>query len=132
MNNIEKKLAELPYRDIPDGLHTRIMRRIIIMNLRVPFIVALSLLSINLIASGWHLWMRLAENEALSIFKTLFANLEFDSASLVSAVQTMSDVISPLPFIIFFANVALIGCLGYIYIIFNRISKNDMVQGRKN
>lgn len=132
MNTIEKKLAELPYQEMPDGLHARIIRKVIIMNLRVPFLIVLSLLFISLAASSWHLWMRLAENEALSIFKTLIMNLEFDSESLISAVQTMSEVISPLSFLIFLTNIALVGYLIYIYVIFNRMSKNGIIFGQKN
>lgn len=121
MNTIEKNLNELPLLAMPSGLHERIMRKIIIMKLRTPFLVVLSILSFNLFISSWHLWARLVENETFSIIKIFITEIEFDYTSITGTAQALSQVISPLPLFMFFINIALIGYVSYIGIVFNKL-----------
>ncbi len=101
-------MAEIQF---PEGLHGRIMRQLMFLKFRVPFLVISSLLVANLVVNGWRLWERLLEEQAPLLFSILFENAELTLEFLAQISQTTLDVV-PLPVAITLILNAL--ALGYV------------------
>ena len=80
-NNSSKNLANNPFKtlpilDLPNQLHQKIMRKVLIWKLRKPLLIIAGFLLINIILGIWHLWAKLSDQESWSILQSLFSDFE--------------------------------------------------------
>lgn len=128
MNNLLEHIKELPEDDFPTTLHKRIMRRIAMYQLRLPFFSIFVLLLINLVISGLHAWEKIMDSESISIIAGMLDGFE---ASRDFATYFFENVAESLPIAsvtIFFINLSL---LVFISLLFIKL-KNQLSENRSN
>lgn len=104
-----KQMSDIQF---PDGLHGRIMRHLVFLKFRTPFLVITALLTANLVVTGWRLWERLAEEQAPLLFSILLENAEWTLVSLTQLARTAFDV-APIPVMVTFA----LNALALVYVL---------------
>lgn len=105
---ISKKIQELEDVELPDGLHGRIVRQLLFLQFRTPFTIVVSLLIVNLLVSGWHIWVRVSENNAIEVLRIIIASFEFSSSYLSNVMQTVTDLFPISLIASFILNLALV------------------------
>lgn len=79
MNAIDQEVKNLPEPEFPEGLHGKIMERIAFLRFRTPFVIITSLLILNLVVSGWRIWLRIGDNDGFMVIKALLDGFEFSA-----------------------------------------------------
>lgn len=89
-------------------MHERIVRRISRTQFRTPFIIMLVLLGANLAFSAWHIWMRMADLETLSIFRALMEGFTWSTDFMEDFAATAHQFLPLSAIAIFLINAALV------------------------
>lgn len=122
MDKIEQKIKSLNDIELPDGLHGRIVRSVIMRRYRSPFFVVSAAIILNVLISGWRINVRVFQNGAISAFGSFFSGFSMDYDFVSDFFRLVMDYI-PLPSLfIFLINLAL---LGYVSKLFFDIVKYD-------
>lgn len=79
------KIREL---EMPQGLHRKIMSRVLFLKLKTPFIAVFSILIFNLLVSGWRIFVKAGETEFASSLKAVFDGFELNYDFLSALVTT--------------------------------------------
>lgn len=108
MDQISQAIKEISEVDFPDGLHGKIMRRLLFLRFRTPFLVISGLLVLNLVVSGWRLWEKMTEMETVLILRTSWDVVELNIASLVDFVRETWSVLPVGALVILFINILVI------------------------
>lgn len=114
-----RSLEDYPF---PEGLHGRIMRRLVFLRLRTPFIAILSLTILNLIATGWSIWSRLVEIDGGELLRSMLTDFQFDYASVADVVSMGLEFFPVRAMLVFALNLALVAYLIYLNFAFRRMS----------
>lgn len=116
----------------PEGLHAKIMRKLLFLRLRVPLIALFSIFLVNLLISGWRIGTKLFDTELLSAMRALFEGFEWNLDFLSSFIQTLTDYVSIHHFIIFPINLAAVIYLIYLYLQWQKSGYNQvLLKGRR-
>lgn len=59
-----------------NALHSRIMSMIVFSRVRKPVLAVTAFAALNIILTGWQIWKRLIENEAIEMIKNFFGEFE--------------------------------------------------------
>ncbi len=113
--DIGQTIKEMSEVDFPEGLHGKILRQIVFLRFRTPFVIVVSLLVLNLIISGWRIWEQLLESETITMVALLWEALEF---SFGGVLQFATDVfeVAPVGYIaLLILNLLVLGYVG-IYV----------------
>jgi len=122
MENFLKKLKELPASDFPGQLHAKMISRMVVLKFRTYFIVVTGFLVLNFLALGWHIWTRIIDAEAYTIFSTLLQDFELSYSFISDFIGIVFEIIPISLAAAFIINLALI-----IYFIYFRFSiKNSL------
>ncbi len=110
MGQTIKEMSEI---DFPEGLHGKILRQIVFLRFRAPFIIVVTLLSLNLIISGWRMWEQLLDSEVLTTISILWGIIEFNFSGVMEFLGDMYEIL-PL------GQLALLGVNGavLVYVVF--------------
>lgn len=92
MKDISDAIKELSEIEVPAGLHGKIMRRLLFLKFRTPFVVVVSLLLMNLAVSGVRMWQEWSDMEASALVSFLVSNLEFSARGILDFLVTVYDV----------------------------------------
>jgi len=114
MNDQSEKLKSFPEIDFHPTLHAKIMRRLIFLKFRTPFLIIASLLACDLFVSGWHLWIKLVERDTISILQSISQGIELNQDYLISFIQTAIKAVPVGSLIIFVINLLLISYFAYL------------------
>ncbi len=114
-------LKEISITELPPGLHGKIMRKLIFLKFRFPFISIMALLTINLVIS----WLRLADQwgefDVFLVISIISENIELTGRGLLDTAARLYDVL-PLGLIgIFVLNLAIVIYVAYLPIAFSRL-----------
>lgn len=113
--DIGQTIKEMSEIDFPEGLHGKILRQIVFLRFRTPFVIVVSLLVLNLIISGWRIWEQLLESESLTMISLFWEALELSFGGIL---QFITDVIAVTPtgyIALFILNLFVLGYIG-IYV----------------
>ncbi|MCX6781383.1 MAG: hypothetical protein NT003_04720 [Candidatus Magasanikbacteria bacterium] len=91
--DLGQTIKEMSEIDFPDGLHGKIMRQIVFLKFRTPFITVVTLLVLNLFFSGARILERLATDETLETIIALWQNVEFTLRGLAQFGEDLFEVI---------------------------------------
>lgn len=80
--DIGQAIKEMSEIEFPSGLHGRIMRQLLFLKFRTPFVVVVTLLVLNLVLSGTRVWGMLAEVEAATVVSILWSSIEWSVGGL--------------------------------------------------
>lgn len=112
---IEQKIKTLPDLNAPEGMHERIMKKISRAQWRTPFLVTLSLLGLNVMISGWHVWSRMDELDSMAIFRALMESFAWTTDFVQDFTATLPQFLPLPPLTIFLINVVLVTYGTYLY-----------------
>jgi hypothetical protein len=127
-NNISQKIKNLPEIEFPEGLHSRIMKQLFFLKLRTPFIIFSSLLSINIIISGWYAWNKIIEMDTIAIIKDMLSGFELSYYFISDFAQTILNYFPITSTIIFVVNILVLAYISFLFIKLKRIeTKGRMV-----
>lgn len=121
MEKIDQTIKELRDIEFPPGLHGKIMRRLLFLRFRTPFLVITSLLLLNLIVSGWRLWQRLIEVEAPMFLSILVNNFEWSLDSFKEIFETAVELVPASTLTVFLINLLVLTYVFWIVAHFNTI-----------
>lgn len=113
MNNLSQKIMAMPETEVPVSLHNKILRKAFFLKLEKPIIFVLSLLSLNLIVSGWHIWTKIVEADFITVIKLLFGNFELSYRFFLDFAQIIAAVISLRLILIFALNFILVAYVAH-------------------
>lgn len=111
--DVGQTIKELSEIEFPEGLHGRIMRRLLFLKFRTPFAIVVTLLMLNLSLSGVRVWEQVQATEALTIFSLLWENIEFTSAGVMQFVADFYEL-APVGQVLLFG----VNCLALMYIVY--------------
>lgn len=114
MPDVAEHIKTLNEIDFPPGLHGKIMRKLAFLQFRTPFVVVVGLLLLNLLFSGWQIYLRLADTDAFATFRILLQNIDFNWRSLSDLFQVAENLFPVGLMISFLLNVLLIIYLLYV------------------
>lgn len=116
-----KAMSEIEF---PEGLHGKILRQIVFLRFRTPFITVVLLLTLNLVISGWRIWEQMLEGQTLAMVGMLWETAEIGFSSLF---QFMLDVFEIAPvghILLLFINLVVLGYIGiYVPILFAKTKR---------
>ncbi|MBI3626934.1 hypothetical protein HY224_02725 [Candidatus Uhrbacteria bacterium] len=93
MDNLQSKIKLVEETEFPGGLHEKIMRKLMFLQFRTPFLIVVSLLLLNLAFTGWHIWTRLIDNDGTQVLQSLLSNFEWDFDYLNSLFGLVNEVL---------------------------------------
>ncbi len=96
-----KDLAEI---DFPEGLHGKILRQILFLRFRTPFLIVTTLLILNLVISGWRVWEKLLDVQAFAIFMIFWEALEWTGAGIMQFIVDSYELLPMGQLTLFFVN----------------------------
>lgn len=122
MESVSRNLKELVVEDIPEGLHLRIISKMVVSKFRAYFLAVGIFLVLNFLVLSWHIWMTIIDTEAYAVFFALFQDFEFSFSYISDIVGTLFEIIPIVLVVAFVVNLVLI-----IYFIHFRFSiKNSL------
>lgn len=116
-----KELSDIQF---PAGLHGKIMRQLVFLKFRTPFMVVVSLLSANLIFNVWRMGERFSEEGFATLMSIFLDNFEF---TLDFAGQLMGTIAESTPWMhlgVVVVNVLLLGYVARLPLTFRKLVKN--------
>jgi len=113
MKNLPKKIKELEI-DFPDTLHGKIMKKLLFLRFRTPFIIIFVLLCTNLTFSTWYIFQKMSELNTFAVFRSLLYGFEFSFAYAVDFAKLIFDAIPIMSIIVFGINLLLMASLLYV------------------
>ncbi len=111
--DIGQTIKEMTEIEFPAGLHGKILRQILFLRFRTPFLVIVTLLVGNLLFSGIRIWQRILDSEGLATLGLLWETLEF---SFKGGMQFAHDAYDVLP--IGYIGLFLVNLLVFLYVAF--------------
>ncbi len=96
-------------KDFPKDLHDNIMRGAYTKWAKTFFLIPLILLAINLIFSGWYLWMKFIETDTASTLAMFFDGFEFNLDFFRELVATIFLYLPVEACLIFLLNLIVMG-----------------------
>lgn len=114
MNNLSTSIKNMPEIAFPDNLHGKIMRHLLFLRFRTPFVVIATLLMLNLVVSGVRLWVRMDDADAPLILSILASNFEWSASAFREFVATTFEVVPFDALIVFVVNALLVGYVFYL------------------
>lgn len=126
-NDLSEKLREISDVQLPLGLHARVMASAIFLKFRTKLILFSGLLLLGLVFSGWHIWTRISDVEALSIMQTVFSGFQADFTFVNDFIQTFYGFFPIASIFIFVVNLSLTIFLGYLIFAFKKM---PFIKGR--
>jgi len=122
MDELEKKLKNLPLEDVPKSFHVRVIDYISDKKLKTPFYFLITLLSLNFVASLWSFIYRMIEQESLEAVRASFEGFEFSGAFMSDLWQTIKESLPGHALVLFLINLAIL--IYFIYLVFTMKSMN--------
>lgn len=113
-DNFAKTIQNLSEIEFPDNLHGKIMRKLAFLQFRTPFLVVVSLLSLNLLFSAWSIWIKLAGSASFSTFRLILEGFEWNLSSAQELFQTAQELFPLGLMFTFTINILLVVYLVYI------------------
>ncbi len=92
MEEISEKIKQLSELEFPEGLHGKIMRKLAFLQFRTPFLVVVGFLLLNLVFSGFSIWVRVAGTGAVDTFRIMLGGFEWNTTSLSQLASAASDL----------------------------------------
>lgn len=126
-NDLSEKLKQMTDIQLPLGLHARVMASAIFLKFKAKFFLFSSLLSLGLIFTGWRIWTKIGDIEALSVMRTVLSGFQADRVFVSDFVQTFYGFFPIASIFIFLVNFSLTVFL--IYLIFE-FKKMLIIKGR--
>lgn len=121
-NDLSEKLKQIPEVQFPLGLHARVMASAIFLKFRTKLILFSGLLSLGLLFSGWHIWIKIRGFEALSVMQTVLSGFQADLSFVNDFIQTFYGFFPVASIFIFLVNLTLMIFLGYLFFAFKKMS----------
>ena len=121
--DISHQIKTMTEVDFPDGLHGKIMRRVLFLKLRKPFLIINLALFLNLMVSGWRIWARILENNSLSALEAIWDGFELSFNYVSTFISTAFETLPIWSISIFIVNIFLIG---YVFFIASQLRKIDL------
>ena len=112
-SDLGQKIKEVSEIEFPSGLHGRIMRQLVFLKFRTPFLIVVTLLLLNLVLSGIRVWNQLLDAEAVTIFSILWDGIEW---SFVGLGQFARDLFELVP--VGQLGMLAINCAALLYIVY--------------
>ena len=103
------RAEKITHRNLPDDLHKNIMKTAYTKWAKTFFIIPLIVLGINLIFSGWYLWMKFIETDTASTLGMLFDGFEFNLDFFRELIATIFLYLPIEACLIFLLNLILMG-----------------------
>ena len=117
-------IKELSDMQFPENLHGKIMRQLVFLKFRTPFLVVVSLLSLNLFFVTWRTWQRFSDTEFIAFTSILLDNFEFTFDFASQLFATIIETTPWLQVMLFLGNVFLLGYIIHIPRMFKQLVKN--------
>lgn len=127
MADLATALQSLDDYTLPEGLHGRIMRRLWWLHLKTPFVAVLSLTVLNLLATGWSIWVRLTDLDAPELLRSMLTDFQLDYASVANVASLSVEFFPVRAMVAFAVNLTLVAYLIYLNFAFRRMS---FIKGR--
>lgn len=71
------RFRQLEEINFPSGLHGKIMRKLVFLQFRTPFLIVTGFLFLNLLLSGWHILEAIKFNQSWELLKIMLADFEW-------------------------------------------------------
>lgn len=126
-NDLSEKLKQMLEVQLPLGLHARVMASVIFLKFRTKLILFSGLLSLGLVFSGWHIWIKIRDVDALGIMQTVFSGFQADFSFVNDFIQTFYGFFPVTSIFIFLVNLTMMIFLGYLIFAFKKMS---FIKGR--
>lgn len=127
MEHLPQKIKDLGEVPFPKSLHLRIMTKLMFLYFRTPFLVIVSLLSLNLAVSSWRLWSKITQNQAHLIIADLLKAFEWDSLYLRDLAKTFSELVPVGLVVSFLISALLLGYLFYLSSSFKKFQRSNLI-----
>jgi len=122
MTTISHNIKTISDQAFPSALHDKIMRRLLLLKFKNPFIVLMIFLSVNLIISGWRTWNHIVSMESLSIMRAMLDGFELSFAFFTEFFSTMADALPLASLAIFISNALLMAYVFFLFVKFRKMS----------
>ncbi len=123
----EKELStvidEIANIKFPPGLHGKIMKQLVFLKFRTPFVVVILLLSINLIFTGMRVWTKLSEAEFLTLMNIVWENFELTGDFFIQFISILRETVPFLEVLVFLTNALLLAYVLHLPLTFKRLVK---------
>lgn len=116
-------IDNLEDQNFPLRLHEKIMRKVLFIKFRVPFLFIIFFSSFNLASSAWHFINKAVEMQTWSIITTMFDHFELSLDYLGGSTQTALENTPVNLMMSFIINLILVYYLIYIFKYFKRSNK---------
>ena len=116
--DIGKTIKEMSEIEFPEGLHGKILRQIVFLRFRTPFITVVSLLLLNLVISGWRIGEQLIEAETLAMVALLWDSVELSFSGFFQFILDIVEIAPVGHILLLLLNLAV---LGYVAIYVPRL-----------
>lgn len=114
-DKLEQKIKNINDLELPEGLHGKIIRSVMLRRYRWPLLVAFAVVSFNIAISAWRVNAIVAENGALAAFGSFFKGFDASYNFVYDFLGIARDYL-PLPSLsIFLANILLLGYMIKLY-----------------
>lgn len=115
MNDISEQIKQISEIEYPENLHGKIMRKLAFLQFRMPFFVVVALLLLNLVFSGYNIWLKISGTEVFSTLRLLFEGFDGSAASF-TALFAATQNLFPVGLVVSFTiNIMLFIYIVYIY-----------------
>lgn len=115
MENLEQKIKNINELELPNGLHDRVVRSVMLRRYRFPLLSILAVVIFNVIVSGLRLHTVISENGAVEAFASLLGSFSFDYDFMSDFWVMVVDYVPLHSLMIFMANLILTGYLSKLY-----------------
>jgi hypothetical protein len=116
--DIGQTIKEMSEIEFPEGLHGKILRQIVFLRFRTPFITVVSLLLLNLVISGWRIWEQLLEAETFAMTGLLWDSVELSFGGFFQFILDIVEIAPVGHILLLVLNLAV---LGYVAIYVPRL-----------
>lgn len=123
MDSLEQHISQLADPDLPEGLHGRIMRRLTFARFHRAFWATVSVLSLNLAVSGWYLWKRLIETDALATIRFLLEDFSWSLAGTKEFLSIAREFFPVGLLVSFTLNAAIVIYVSFLFRSFKKLSR---------
>lgn len=112
MDNLSKNFKALEEIDFPQGLHGKIIKKLIYKKLKTPFFTLFCLFLLNFVILGWRLWLHMEElNTSIVILSPIVGSFELSYEYFTDLSSAISQSIP-----LFTISATLINAVALVYI----------------
>ena len=96
MEEIDKKLNNLSFVEVPFGLHQSVMRKVSYLKNKPVFFVAFVLFAFNFLLIAWHINAKLVDADFVTMTRDFLDVFDFNFSFVSTVFVSFFEIISPI------------------------------------